>query len=118
MNKELLERRKKRNAFRVKTNNIGKRPILSVYKSNKNIYAQIIDVNGKVLLSFSSKNKEVAGTIAGKTGVEIATIVGKELANVAKKQNIVQVTFNKGPYLYIGRVKALADAARENGLDF
>lgn len=118
MNKNLLDRRKKRNAYRVKINNRGGRPILNVYKSNKNIYAQIVDVDGKVLLSFSSQNKDVADILAGKTGIEIAALVGKGLAERAKKENVVQVVFNKGPYLYIGRVKALADAARENGLDF
>ncbi len=118
MKVELLERRRKRNAYRVKANNKSNRPILSVYKSNKNIYAQIVDVNGKVLMSFSSKSKDIIDSITGKTGIEIASIVGKGIAERAKEQNIVQITFNKGPYLYIGRVKALADAARENGLDF
>lgn len=118
MKKELLERRKKRNAFRIKVNNKSKRPILTIFKSNKNIYAQIVNLEGKVLLGVSSKNKNIADVISKKTGIEIAEIVGTEIAKKAKEQNIVQIAFNKGPYLYIGRVKALADAARKNGLDF
>jgi large subunit ribosomal protein L18 len=118
MKKELLERRKKRNAFRIKANNKSKRPILNVFKSNKNIYAQIIGLDGKILLCVSSKSKSIADTTAEKTGIEIAEIVGTEVAKIAKNNNIVQVVFNKGPYLYIGRVKALAEAARQNGLDF
>jgi large subunit ribosomal protein L18 len=118
MKKELLERRKKRNAFRIKINNRGRRPILNIFKSNKNIYAQIVDLDGKVLLAVSSKSKDVATIITEKTGIEIAEVVGAEVAKKAKEQNIVKIVFNKGPYLYVGRVKALAEAARQNGLDF
>jgi large subunit ribosomal protein L18 len=119
MKRELLERRKSRNSYRIKANNKSKRPILNVFKSNKNIYAQIVDLDGKVLVSASSKDGVVSKEdLSKKTGVEIAEMVGAEIAKRAKEQNIVQVVFNKGPYLYIGRVKALADSARQNGLDF
>ena len=118
MTKELLERRKNRNSYRIKTNNKGKRPILNVFKSNKNIYAQIVDLDGKVLTSASSKSDCSVEDLKGKTGIEIAEIIGAKIANKAKEQNISQVVFNKGPYLYIGRIKALADSARKSGLDF
>lgn len=109
---------KERNSYKIRKNNKGSRPILTVYKSNKNIYAQIIDMEGKVLVSFSSKTKETSKNFEGKTGLEIAKEVGKGIAEVAIKNNIKDVVFNKGPYLYIGRVKALAESARENGLNF
>jgi len=119
MKKELVERRKSRNSYRIRTNNKNKRPILSVFRSNKNIYAQIVDLSGKVLVSTSSKDGCFADKdLSKKSGVEVAEMVGKEIAARAVKQNITQVVFNKGPYLYIGRVKALADGARQNGLDF
>lgn len=118
MNKELLNRRKARNSYRIKSRNKSKRCILNVFKSNKNIYAQIVDLSGNIKICISSKNKELTEEIANKNGVEIATIVGKELAKKAKKLDISNVVFNKGPYLYIGRIKSLAEAARENGLNF
>lgn len=116
MTKKLLERRKERNSYRIKTNNKSKRPVLNVFKSNKNIYSQIVDLDGKVLLAVSSKN--IGIDLNKKTGIEIAELVGAEVAKKAKEQNITQIAFNKGPYLYIGRIKALADSARKNGLDF
>lgn len=118
MNRELLYRRKARNSYRVKANNKSKRPILNIFKSNKNIYAQIIDLDGNVKICVSTKTKGVAENVNGKNGTERAALVGAELAKTAKKSNIVRVVFNKGPYMYIGRVKSLAEAARENGLEF
>lgn len=112
------EKRRIRNNLQVKRNNKGKRNILSVFKSNKNIYAQIIDLNGNVLVSANSSGKEMEKVLAGKTGVEIAGVVGTEIAKKALEKGIKEVVFNKGPYLYIGRIKALADAAREAGLIF
>lgn len=109
---------KERNSYRINRRNVGGRPILVVYKSNKNIYAQIIDIEGNVLVSFSSKAKEVSKSFEGKSGLEIAKEVGKGIADKALKNNIKDVVFNKGPYLYAGRIKALADGARENGLNF
>lgn len=89
---------------------------LSVYRSEKNIYAQIIDdEKGVTLVSASSKAKNFAEK--GST-VKGAALVGKMLAEVAKKAGIKEVAFDRGGYMYHGRVKALADAARENGLSF
>ena len=118
MNREILQRRKARNSYRVKANNKSKRPILNVFKSNKNIYAQIIDLDGNVKVYVSTKTKNIADNANGKNGIEKAALVGAELAKVAKQSNITEVVFNKGPYLYSGRVKSLAEAARENGLEF
>ena len=117
MNNSLL-RRKVRNSYRVKKNNKHNRPILNVYKSNKNIFASIIDDEGKVLAVFSSKTKEIVESLKGKNGTEIAFEIGKGIAKKAKEAKLEKVAFNKGPYLYIGRVKALAEGARDGGLDF
>ena len=113
-----VEKRKARNSYKIKNRNKSERPILGVYKSNKNIYAQIVDLDGKVLVAFSSESKEVKESLKGKTGIEIAAIIGKGIAEKAIAAGIKDVAFNKGPYIYIGRVKALAESAREAGLNF
>lgn len=118
MKMESFCRRKARNSYRVKSNNKSKRPILNIFRSNKNIYAQIIDLDGNIKVCVSTKTKSISDNINGKNGVEKAAIVGAKLAKIAKQADIVKVIFNKGPYLYIGRVKSLAEAARENGLEF
>ena len=92
-------------------------PRLNVFRSNGNIFAQIIDDSAdKTLVSASSIDKELKLTNGGNT--EAAIKVGELLAKRAKEAKITQVTFDRGGYLYHGRVKALADAARENGLEF
>ena len=90
-------------------------PRLSVFRSNKEIYAQIIDdVNGVTLLSASSREKEI-----GKgTNVEVAAAVGKLVAEKALKAGVETVKFDRGGYLYHGRIKSLADGARAAGLKF
>jgi large subunit ribosomal protein L18 len=90
-------------------------PRLNVYRSNVNIYAQIIDdVAGVTLASASTLDKEISGG----TKVEQAAAVGKLVATRATAKNIEKVVFDRGGYLYHGRVAALAEAARENGLKF
>ena len=90
-------------------------PRLNVFRSNSQIFAQIIDdENGTTLVSSSS----VELKIKNGGNVEGATLVGKDIAEKAKKKNIEKVVFDRGGYLYHGRVKALAEAARENGLEF
>ena len=91
------------------------RPRLSVFRSNKEIYAQLIDdVNGVTLLAASSREKEI-----GKgTNVEVANAVGKLVAEKALKAGIDNVTFDRGGYLYHGRIKSLAEGARAAGLKF
>ena len=110
-----FDRRKARVRYSLKKKAEG-RLRLSVYRSEKNIYAQIIDDNaGKTLVSASSKEKgfkEKGTTIAG------ATAVGKAVAEKALKAGIKEVAFDRGGYPFHGRVKALADAAREAGLAF
>lgn len=112
------EKRRVRTTLQVKKNNKGKRDILNVFKSNKNIYAQIIDLTGNVLVSATSNSKEMKESLANKSGVEIAEIVGEDIAKKATEKGIKEVVFNKGPYMYIGRVKALAEGARKAGLIF
>ncbi len=93
------------------------RPRLSIFRSNSEIYAQIInDTEGKTLIAVSSRDKELAKEKGTKT--EIATLVGKAVAEKAKKAGIGKVAFDRGGNLYHGRVKALADGAREAGLEF
>ena len=92
-------------------------PRLNVFRSNSNIFAQIIDDEaGVTLVSASSLDKELKLTNGG--NVEAAAKVGELLAKKAKKAKISKVVFDRGGYLYHGRVKALAEAARENGLEF
>ena len=93
------------------------KPRLSVYRSNKEIYAQIIDdVAGKTLAAASSRDKEVKD--ASGTKSDIAELVGKNLADRAKKAGVETISFDRGGYLYHGRVKSLAEGAREGGLKF
>ncbi len=95
----------------------AEKPRLNVFKSNANINAQIIDdVKGVTLVSASTLEKELKIKNGG--NVEAAKIIGAEIAKRAKKAKIEEVVFDRGGYLYHGRVKALADAARENGLKF
>ena len=92
-------------------------PRLSVFRSNKEIYAQLIDdVNGNTIVSSSSAEKEISKTKGNKT--ETASLVGKKLAEKAVSKGIKQVSFDRSGYLYHGRVKSLADGAREGGLKF
>lgn len=93
------------------------RPRLSVFRSNKEIYTQLIDdTSGKTILSVSSRDKEIASQKG--TKIEISALVGKKTAEKAKEAGIDLVSFDRNGYLYHGRVKALADGAREGGLKF
>lgn len=97
----------------------SQRPRLSVNRSLKEIYAQIIDdTTGKTLVSASTRDKEIVNLIAGKTKTEQAKIVGETLGKRALAKKIKEVVFDRGGYIYIGRVQALADGAREAGLKF
>ena len=93
------------------------RPRLSVFRSNKQIYAQVIDdVNGVTLVSASTLDKDLA--LNGTSNTEAATKVGESVAKRAVEKGVKEVVFDRGGYLYHGRVKALAEAAREAGLQF
>jgi large subunit ribosomal protein L18 len=92
---------------------------LTVFRSAKHIYAQLVDpASGRTLASVSSRSKQFAGDGATSGKVEIAKLVGKAIAEVARKKEIGAVVFNRNGFLYHGRVKALAEAAREAGLQF
>ncbi|MEX0590788.1 MAG: 50S ribosomal protein L18 [Xanthobacteraceae bacterium] len=95
------------------------RPRLSVFRSSKHIYAQVIDdAKGETLAAASSVEKEVRGGAKTGANVDAAKAVGKRLAERAKQKGVKQVVFDRGGYLYHGRIKALAEAAREGGLEF
>jgi large subunit ribosomal protein L18 len=113
---KLFDRRKSRTRYRVSQNAAG-RVRLSVFRSGRHIYAQIVDdTEGATLAMASSNEKE---SRAGKTwNVEAASAVGKKIAQRALAKGVKQVVFDRGGYIYHGRVKALADAAREGGLEF
>ncbi len=97
----------------------GGRARLSVFRSSKHIYAQLIDdANGRTVVSASSLEKDMRDSVKTGANIEAAKAVGKRLAERASAKGIRQVVFDRGSYLYPGRVKALADAAREGGLDF
>ena len=116
--KDLAERRKLRQRAKLAARR-NDRPRLSVFRSSKHIYAQIIDdTAGRTLAAASSLDKELGGK--GKSGatVEAATAVGELLAKRAAKDGLTDVVFDRGAYRFHGRVKALADAAREGGLKF
>ena len=113
--------RRKRIHYRIRkvVSGTAERPRMCVFRSNKQIYVQLIDdVNRVSLASASSLDKAIAEQCKGKTNVEIAALVGKAAAERALAKGINQVSFDRGGYLYHGRVKSLADAAREGGLKF
>ncbi|WP_242091657.1 50S ribosomal protein L18 [Aestuariivivens sediminicola] len=106
-----------KNRIRKVVSGTAARPRLSVFRSNKEIYAQIVDdVNGKTIAAASSRDKDIAAAKANKT--ETAALVGKALAEKALKAGVETISFDRGGYLYHGRVKSLADGAREAGLKF
>ncbi|MBZ4036500.1 50S ribosomal protein L18 [Flavobacterium sp. 17A] len=109
--------RRQRIKFRIRKSVSGSaaRPRLSVFRSNKEIYAQLIDdVNGVTILAASSREKEIGNG----TNVEVAAAVGKLVAEKALKAGIDTITFDRGGYLYHGRIKSLAEGARAAGLKF
>ena len=112
------ERRKQRVRKALKANSNG-RPRLSVHRTGKNIYAQIIDdASGRTLAAASTIDKDVKSSLKTGSTAEAAATVGKLIAERGTKAGIAEVVFDRGAYIYHGRVKALADAAREGGLQF
>ena len=113
--------RRRRIHYRIRKHVSGtaERPRLAVFRSNKAIYAQVIDdEQGRTLVAASSNDKALAEECKGKNGIETAAIVGKAVAERALAAGITTISFDRGGYLYHGRVKSLADAAREGGLVF
>jgi large subunit ribosomal protein L18 len=112
------DRRKARVRKALKARAFG-RPRLSVFRSDKNIYAQIIDdANGRTLAAASTLEKDVRGSLKNGATTEAAVTIGKLIAERGVQAGVAEVIFDRGSYLYHGRVKALADAAREGGLQF
>ena len=111
-----LERARRHARVRTKVSGTAERPRLCVYRSNSNLYAQIIDdVAGNTLVAASTLDKEVK---TKKSNVEAAKEVGTLIAKRAAAKNIKTVVFDRGGYIYHGVVKALAESAREGGLEF
>ena len=110
-------RKKRHGRVRTKLSGTEARPRLNVFRSSKHMYAQIIDdVNGVTIVSASTLDKELNLETTG--NAEAAAKIGELVAKKAVEKGITSVVFDRGGYLYHGRVKALADAARENGLEF
>ncbi|SFU68995.1 50S ribosomal protein L18 [Alicyclobacillus macrosporangiidus] len=121
INKEDRNLARKRRHLRVRKRIEGTpaRPRLNVYRSNKHIYAQVIDdEHGHTLVSASTLDKELRGEVENGATVEAARKVGELVAKRALEKGVKTVVFDRGGYLYHGRVRALADAAREAGLEF
>ena len=111
------QNRRKRIKYRIrkKVSGTSARPRMTVFRSNQQIYVRIIDdVNGTTILSASSNEKDIADQKGNKS--DKAKLVGKKIAEKATEKGIKEVVFDRNGYLYHGRVKSLADAARENGL--
>ena len=104
---------------RKKINGTVQRPRLAVFRSSKHIYAQLIDdVQGITIASASTLDKEIAQQVGNGGNVDAARKIGELIATRAKEKGVEQVVFDRGGYLYRGRIQALADAAREAGLQF
>ena len=112
----LFEKRRRRNRSALRARSSG-RPRLSIHRSGKHIYAQIIDdAKGVTVAAASTLEKDVRGTSG--SNIDAATSVGTRVAEAAKAAGVTQVVFDRGGFLFHGRVKALATAAREAGLEF
>jgi large subunit ribosomal protein L18 len=115
-NQKRIERH---NRIRNKITGTPERPRLNIFKSSKHIYAQVIDdATGTTLVSASTQDKELREKVAELTKQEAAKLVGKTVGERAKEKDINAVVFDRGGYLYHGRVKLLAEGARESGLEF
>ena len=120
MKKTFSLKEKRRNRVRIRIRNRSKdRHRLSVFRSNKNIYAQVIDdLKGKTIISASTLDSSLRSSLSSGGTKEAAAAVGKLLAEKAEEKGLKKVVFDRGSYLFHGRVKALADAARNSGLKF
>ncbi|MBQ5956791.1 MAG: 50S ribosomal protein L18 [Clostridia bacterium] len=108
---------KRHQRIRNRISGTSDRPRLAVFRSSKNIYAQMIDdENGNTLVATSTKDKAIAAELEGKTKSEKAKVVGERIAKLAAEKGITEAVFDRGGYIYHGRVQALAEGAREAGL--
>ena len=112
-------KRLKRETLRGLIKGTTERPRLSVYRSNENIYAQIIDdTKSHTLISCSTLDRQIKLELSNGRTCEASRLMGERLAELSLKKNIKKIVFDRGPYLYHGRIKALADGARTGGLQF
>jgi len=119
LKKKRADRLRRRRRIRGRLSGTSERPRLNVFRSLTGIYAQVIDdVAGHTLVSASTHDKDIRKLVEGKTKVEASKIVGEKLAERAKSAGITQVVFDRGGFRYHGRVAALADGARDGGLEF
>jgi large subunit ribosomal protein L18 len=117
--KKELSRERRRKSFAKKFRFSKGKLRLVVYRSNKHIYAQVVDdLGAKTIVAASTKSKEISAEISGAKKVDQAKAVGKQIAKLAIDQKVETVVFDRAGYLYHGRVKALAEGAREGGLKF
>ena len=113
--------RRRRIHYRIRkhVNGTDEKPRMVVFRSNKQIYVQVVDdEQGKTLCAAASNDKALAAQCKGKSGIEAAALVGKAIAERCPAKGITTICFDRGGYLFHGRVKSLADAAREGGLVF
>lgn len=109
----------KRDALRGNVKGTLERPRLSVYRSHEHIYAQIIDdTNSKTLLACSTLDRSIKLSLSTGRTCDASRLMGEKLAELSLKKNVTKIVFDRGPYLYHGRIKALADGARNAGLQF
>lgn len=109
----------KREGLRGKIKGTIKRPRLSVYRSNEHIYAQIIDdTNSTTLLACSTLDRSIKLNLSTGRTCDASRLMGEKLAELSLQKNITKIVFDRGPYIYHGRIKALADGARAGGLQF
>ena len=117
--KKAASRVRRKKSIRKKITGTSERPRLSVFRSNKHIYAQVIDdVNGKTLAAMSTSSEVIRGEITEKKKIEAAGLVGQKIAEKCKELSIETVIFDRNGFIYHGRVKAVAEGAREGGLRF
>ena len=117
--KSHLARKRRHRRIRINLSGTAERPRLNVFRSLENIFVQVIDdETGHTLASASTIDKELRAQMSGKTKTEQAELVGKVVAERAQAANITEVVFDRGGYIYHGRVKAVAEGARECGLIF
>ena len=112
-------RKRRHRRIRAKLSGTAERPRLNVFRSLEHIYVQVVDDHaGHTIASASTVDKNLRADLAGKTKKEQAALVGKAVAERAQAAGVKQVVFDRGGYLYHGRIQALADGAREGGLEF
>ena len=114
-----VKRAARHERIRKRVAGVNGRPRLCVHRSLNNIYAQMVDdVNGKVIFGLSTLNKEIRKKLKDGGNIPAAAVLGEAVASLGVKKGIKQVSFDRGGYLYHGRIKAFADAARKGGLEF